>query len=324
MTESFRKRLDQAVQLKKSKNYQPAWELFQILAGDNPRSAYFWSNFAHLALLMNRWRQAGEFVETALSIEPNHRFSRSLYADVLLHFQELPAALEAIQEISAEKPNLFLLRKLVKAYEKAGQLSQLSDLFDDWLQRYGEDSDFVSLAAEFFHKMGDNEKAIGLYQNLMKHGKANDYAYQRLIALKTEGKSLEEKIRQLEIILKMPSQGKNVHLFGLLAQEYKKLHEFDKAEQIYRKISQLAPQDLFQKKQTGFFYAKKGDLVPAIELLSQCLLADPDDVYVRSALFAAYRKQGDKEGAKNLIRQILARYPEKKIYYGRLKKVEKW
>lgn len=324
MTESFNTRLSQAVQLKKSKKYQPAWELFQVLADDNPRSAYFWSNFAHLALLMNRWRQAKEFVETALSLEPNHRFSRSLHARVLLHFQELTDALDTVRQLDEAKPNLFLLRSLVKAFERADRLPELADLFNDWLQRHGDDADFVSIAAEYFHKIGNNEKAIELYQNLMKRGKANDYAYQRLIALKTVGKSHEEKVRQLEMIVKMPEQGKNVHLLGLLAQEYKKLGEFDKAEQIYRTIAKLAPQDLFQRKQTGFLYAKKGDHAQAIEILSRCLLDDPDDVYVRSALFAAYHKQGDKEGAKNLIRQILARYPEKKIYYGQLKKVEKW
>ncbi len=74
----------------------------------------------------------------------------------------------------------------------------------------------------------------------------------------------------------------------------------------------------------GFLYAKKGDLSRAIEILSDCLLRNPDDTFVHSALFSAYRKAGQKGAALQLIEQILHRYPEKKNYFGLRKKVEKW
>ncbi|MCH8010887.1 MAG: tetratricopeptide repeat protein [Candidatus Marinimicrobia bacterium] len=330
VTSQFQSQLDEAVLLKKEKNYNDSWELFSELAKSNPHSAYFWSNFAHLAFLMNRHQKAKKFSETALSISPRSRFIRSLYSSILLRTNNTAASLEIIQELIEEKMEIPLLMKLVKVGESLGILTDLEPYFNEWIQRFHNDGEFVSTAAEYYHKIGNTEKAIELYQRVVSEGKSSDFAYERLIALKTEGKSGPEKIRQLEMILKLPSQEKNVHLLGLLAREYKKSKEWENAEQTYRKILAISPDDLFQKKQMGFLYAKRGSLAEAAEILKDCLLKDPDDHFVRSSLFAAFRKMfaeslGDgKEQALQFIDQLLLRYPEKRNYLGIRRKVEKW
>ena len=316
--------LDEAIRLKKQKDFHRAWELFEKLAKSNPHSAYFWSNFAHLAFLMNRYQEAKEFLEAALSINPRSRFSRSLYSSILLRTKNTVASLELIQELVEEKMEIPLLKELVKVSDSLGILVDLEPYFGDWIHQFHENEEFVSISAEYYHKIGKTEKAINLYQQLISEGKSNDFIYERLIAMKTEGKSGEEKIRQLKMILKMPSQERNIHLLGLLAREYKKNKAWEKSEQTYRKILTIDPDNLFQKKQLGFLYAQSGSLTQAVEILKECLQRDPDDLFVRNSLFSAFRKKKSKDEALQFIDQLLLRYPEKRNYLGIRKKVEKW
>lgn len=321
---TFQSQLSEAVRLKKGRAFEEAWQIFASLAETHPASAYFWSNYAHLALMMNRISDARQFAEHALSLDPHAHFTRTLYADILLRQEDFQSALEIVRELMSRKPELIVLRKLVKAAEKQKKLPELESDFREWLARYPDNEELQTIAAEYFHKIGDTGAAIRLYEKLVAAGKASDFAYERLIALKTRGKSPAEKIRELETILKLPTHQKNVHLLGLLAQEYKKAEMWDKAEEIYRRLLQLAPNNLFHKKQMGFLYAKKGEPEQAIAILQDCLLKDPDDAYVRSALFSAMQKVGAKEQALELIDKILLRYPEKKSYFGIRKKVRKW
>ncbi len=323
MDPTFKARLDEAVKLKQAKQLNPAWEAFRELARENPASAYFWSNYAHLALLLKRLPEARQFAEHALSLDPHSRFSRLFYAEILIRQNEAGLALAIVRELMDEKPEIPLLKKLLKAL-KTEEAAALIPSFQEWLRRYPAHPELLSTAAEFYHKAGQTDRAIALYQEMLQKGEASDFAYERLIALKTRGLSSEEKIMQLEAILKLSSRKTNVHLLGLLAQEYKKVGEWDKAEQTYREILKLAPHDLFQKKQLGFLYARKGDLERTIEILSDCLLNDPDDTYVRASLFSAFQKAGAKTAALQLIEQVLARYPDRKSYFGLGKKVKKW
>lgn len=324
MNRQFEAQLNEAIRLKQSKDFHQAWELFKQLSKENPRSAYFWSNYAHLAFLMNRSKDARRFAESALSLDPGSRFSRSLYASILLRSKEVVQALDLIKELIEEKLEIPLLRKLVKVSESLNLLSELDPYFNDWMIHYSEDSGFVGVAAEYYQKAGKTERAIELYEQIVNQDKTNKFAYERMIDLKTRGKSGPEKIHQLEMILKLPSQGKNVHLLGLLAREYKKVEDWGKAEQVYRKILALEPGNLFEKKQMGFLYSRQKNWAGTVELLTECLMKDPDDHFVRSSLFSAFKNSGGKSEALKFIDQLLLQYPEKRNYLGIRKQVEKW
>lgn len=325
MTPNFSEKLKEAVRLKQGKDYQTAWHIFSNLAGEtNPDSAYFWFNYAHLAFLMKRYDQAKSLVETALSIDPRDRFSRSLYAGLLLRSGDGESALTIVDELMEKQPEIPLLRKVVAESERRNILRELQPFMEKWLVRYEQDPELLSIAAEFFHKIGQDEKAIQYYQQVVDREPENQFAYERLLALKTAGKGIEERIKQLTLILKMPSREKNVHLLGLLAREYKKAGDWDRAERTYRKILSVDPNNLFERKQLGFLYAKKGDHHAAADILQDCLTADPDDHFVRSSLISCWKKMKAKNEALAFIDQLLNRYPEKRNYYGIRNKIKNW
>jgi tetratricopeptide (TPR) repeat protein len=316
--------LETALRLKREKRYQEAWALFEELAAGELRSPYFWSNYAHLAYLLGRYRQAREFVETALSLDPESRFSRALYAGILLRNREITEALRLIDELMEEQLEVRLLRRLVKVAESLGQLPELETRFNTWLVRYGDRLDFLGVAAEYFQKCGRHDRAIELYTRIVSRNREDTFAYERLIDLKTRGKTGPEKIRELETVLRLPSQEKNVHLLGLLAREYKKANRFEPALRLYRRILTLDPHNWFEKKQMGFLYARMGSYPQAMEVLGECLLQDPDDHFVRQSFLAACRRTANQERALQVIDQILIRHPEKKNYLGIRKKVVAW
>jgi len=321
---NFQSRLQQALELKKARKLELAYDAFSALAADNPHSAFFWANFAHLCVLLDRASEAKHYAEIALGLNPHDSFTRRLYAEILLKLKEITPAIDLCIELMQEKFERNLLRQLMKSLFAEKKESLLEPYIPEWMQRYGDDPDFAILAAEYYNKTNRRTKAVEIYQRLLEKNPGNDFIFQRLIALKTGDRSGEEKIQQLQTILKMPTHSKNIHLLGLLAQEYKKLEKWEEAEKTYREILKIKPNDLFQKKQIGFLYVKKGEPQKAIEFLEACLLADPDDHYVRNALFKAYRKVGAKAAALNLINKILNKHPDKKQYYGIRKRVEKW
>ena len=321
---AFSKRLAHAIQLKKEKDYENAWHVFQELAASNPKSSYFWGNFAHLAFLMKRLNEARQYAETALALAPHDEFLRSIYVQILLAQKELEKALPLATEVLTQKFHRHILRNLFKLAEQKRKLPLLDNLFLELESLYRRRMDFLQIAAEFYHRLGQKEKALAIYQKLVAARPDDDFIYNRFIDLKIEGLSLQERIRHLENLLKIPSRAHNVHLLGLLAREYRKAGQLEKAEPLQQRILQLAPSNLFQRKQMGFTHLKKKDWDTAVHLLQDCLLEDPDDVYVRNALLKAFRGKGDKQGALELIQKILVRYPDKKQYYGIRRKVEKW
>ncbi len=324
MNQNFNEKLNQAVRFKKEKDFQSALPIFEELAESNPGTAYFWFNYAHFVSLINRHKDARTFVENALSIDPSHRYSRSLYAGILLRNGEIEPALEIVDELMEKQSEIPLIRKLVKESEKLRLLPKLQSYFEKWLIRFGNDTGFLSIAAEYYHKIGNNIQAIHYYEKVVEQDKQNQFAYERLVDLKTTGKTGDERIKQLNMILKLSDQANNVHLLGLLAREYKKVKDWDNAEQTYRKILALEPNNLFERKQLGFLYSKKGDSVLAADILKECLMADPEDHFVRSSLISCWKKMDAKDDALAFLDQMLNRYPEKKNYFGIRNRVSKW
>lgn len=320
----FQARLKEAVALKKARELENAYDAFSTLASDNPRSGFFWGNFAHLCVLMDRPSEAREYAEISLGLDPRNRFTRRLYAEILLKLNEVDPAFPICIELMQEEFEGRLLRQLLKILSAEKREKLLEPYMGDWWRRYGNHPEFAILAAEYYHKTDRSSKAAEIYQKLVEQNPDDNFAFQRLIALKTGNKSGEEKIQQLRTILRMPTHARNIHLLGLLAREYQRSGKWDEAEQTYREILTIKPDDAFHKKQIGFFYLKKSEPQKATEFLEDCLLADPDDYYVRNALFKAYQKTGKKAAAMELINKILNRHPDSKQYYGIRKKVAKW
>ena len=143
------------------------------------------------------------------------------------------------------------------------------------------------------------------------------------IEVKTIDKSPEEIVKELDAILKVPSNSENVHMRLFQAGTLKKLGRFNEALEHYKIALNRSPGDIYTLKQAGFCYIKMGFFKEAISTLKEAFLNDPSDYYVKTSLTSAYKQTGDLEEFVKLIEEAIKKHPGEKKLWGFKKKILK-
>jgi predicted Zn-dependent protease len=316
--------LDEAIELKKRKEYDRAWELFDSLRGALDGSYFFWSNFAHLALLMGRYDDGIGFAENALDRKPENAFARSVLAQLLARLGRSNDAAEQFRIRLEQEYNAMDFRLLVDAAVKLGDMEPAEAVFEQWRNRKKNDPSLFQALADGYRRLGEAEKAETMYRKALELDPGNAFARRQSLSMKLGKTAPSAGIRELETMLRLKENRENVHLMDLLGRQLKKEKRYEEAEAIYRKILAIRPEGLFYRKQLGFVLSKRKDFEGVVRMLSPCFEEDPDDMFVRRTLTAAMKRTGRKEEALRLVDRLIAESPNPGKLHGLRKEIEKW
>lgn len=246
-----------------------------------------------------------------------------------------------ITSCSSEPVKLNWSSSLPKAIQAAGENKQniLVFFYADWSKwsQVLEDSSLnSSRLASLKNKMIFTRLNAETESGLASKYKVSDFP--TLILLNPKGEEIDRVVGYLpskelvnrvnnylrgketlaEFQNRVKKDSSNVNLNFKLAVKYQERSRWNEAEQFYRKVLELDPQNSRLKSDSSLFnlsimYIKKSDFEAALESLDQLKRGFPKSSLVMSAeLYRAfcYSKKGDKNKAISLYESFLKQYPK--------------
>lgn len=272
--------------LDRHKEAAPLFRKLLEVTGDNPSIK---RQLASSLLDSGEFGSAQQVLEEIIKAEPQDKESQLLLGRALIGAKEYARAIKLLKDVVEDAPDNFEARfYLGTAYEQSGNPAEAAKIFALLLERT-KDSSVESKAnrvvfqqhlAAAYQDLGENEKAIEIYENIVK----ND-----------------------------PQP--NPRLMFLLINAYRVNRQVDKAVALGKQQYEKNPGDT----SLGLVYARAlsdaGKTKEGIEILQKMLLADPSniDIYVNlSQIYLQTEKYSEAE-------KILRRAEDKKLDGERVK-----
>lgn len=264
-------------------------------------------------LIIDELLKAGEVSYDIFIIKGNILYKQKSFAEALEYFQ---LALK-------KKRTNYLLGRLIQTFihlnrtEEALYYTQLA------LESVPENPFFLKYLGQIYKKQEEWARALEIYQKVIELIPKDEFCYKEYLQLKARGWAPQRVEGELRAILKVSDKKDNPYLHALRAQNLKSMGQWEEAMIEYQEAIQLAPGDNFLLKQLGFCYSHLQKYAEAAETLKIPFIHNPNDIYVRAALIATYKKTENIDGLIAVLKEAIGKHPEVKSLYGVLRKLYK-
>ncbi|PIS25985.1 MAG: hypothetical protein COT45_01400 [bacterium (Candidatus Stahlbacteria) CG08_land_8_20_14_0_20_40_26] len=312
--DTYREKLKLAGRLRKEKRYREALALYKEIEGEG--DSFYLSQVGYLYYLMGDFSTCLLYIERAIRLGNRSPFTKKIK---LLALAKL-SAWDEIETCDAEKNDV---RELVWIIKDKGNIELAKRLIKrrlSFVTSTREKAELLSLLALMTEDPSESVRLYKEAQTLMPESK---FLTERLLLSKIKNIPREDAIRELELLLLVPTHRENPHIHSLLGRLYSKKGDETKAVECFKKAYELS-KTAFNRNMLGFSYKRLEMYEEAKELLSVSFLDQPDNYYVRTALFNILKALDEKEVVLSLISRALSAHPEAKTLYGLKKKAEKW
>lgn len=225
----------------------------------NPYSVSAWMALGNCYVRMGDLKNAIEQFEYAISIDPHYKKG---YVDI------------------------------ATAYNELNRFKETIDIVDE-AKRYNADSALLlCLYGEAHAKLGDNAKALKIYQEAMKMDDKLPEAYAGIGFVLSDEGNAESAIKFLRHAHTLSPY--NTDYMYVIVEEYNKLEQFDNALKFVNEILDLNPYDENVYISMMECYVMKDDAERAMEALERGLLILPNNaalLYRKAFLYFAQEKE---------------------------------
>ncbi|HPZ07411.1 MAG TPA: tetratricopeptide repeat protein [Candidatus Eremiobacteraeota bacterium] len=316
-------KLHLAVKLKEVGHYEGAEEALREGLSKEPYNTLLLTSLADLYSRQDRLEEAFSLAEEVLSREFNNQRALIVKGDVSLKRRKYSEGVDYFKNALQLGGNPYIYKRLIQSLMGKGNFSEAMKYCEEITSQRPDDTVFMKLLARCYKNLKLYKEAEGLYKKLIEKYPKDGFLYKEYIEVKTIDKSPEEIVKELDAILKVPSNSENVHMRLFQAGTLKKLGRFNEALEHYKIALNRSPGDIYTLKQAGFCYIKMGFFKEAISTLKEAFLNDPSDYYVKTSLTSAYKQTGDLEEFVKLIEEAIKKHPGEKKLWGFKKKILK-
>jgi tetratricopeptide (TPR) repeat protein len=305
--------------LLRERRFREAVAFAEAQAFSAAESPTFWLNQQAIALLhWGRAAEAEKIAEQALARDPSAVYSLLIRSEAQLKYGAAASALAGFQEAAHHSVVLARARKgildsllALRRFEEA--LIQISGWELDAEVAYpsrvkalgglGRFADAAAVCREWLGVSPDNRRALWL-----------------LCEIEYRMDGIEATLAKYEKLAKIPSRPP---IYGeLCAMLYRKSGDAQRAAGQYDRLAGKSGDPAIARRR-AFALAKSGRESEALPLLEELLRSDPADRYVSNAYVAAARRVRCLDAAWKFYHELLARFPDQKQLYGRIRKIGK-
>lgn len=313
----------EALALKKAKDYRGALGLIEQLQREGYDGLYFYTAATHLYFLVKDYQHALEMADAALRVSPGNQFARKLRASSLFYLDRKDEAAPIFYALASDDPDPHTAKAIADFLQKNGDARGALALLDRLLENAPGNRELMLAKAGILRASGDSGDAAGYYGEMVEKDPGDDFAYARYIEQKLKDLSPEESAEELQNILKIPSRKGNIHIRKLLARLLYGQKRYREAKEQYSEILKIDQGDWSSRMRLGFCLEHLEDYAGAIPFLEEAFTREPGNVYVRSALLKSYRNSGREEEGISFFQNILAGNPGMKQLWGVIKSLSK-
>ncbi len=153
-------------------------------------------------------------------------------------------------------------------------------------------------AAEIYIKAGETEKALEIYEEILKLAPSN----------------INLKMKVSDLYIKMGLKEEAAKEYVIIAGHYQEKGESDKAQEFYLKAFGFNPKSVTALTGLSTLAEKAGDNKQAYEYLNQARSIDPDNLDVLFSYAGLALDTGDLDGAKQTLTKLIEKDPSDNRY----------
>jgi tetratricopeptide (TPR) repeat protein len=315
--------LARALALKRDGRLDEAVIALETLLAREPRNGYALAHLAHCQLQRGHPSLALEELRRAEAASGTTPFVARLRGETLWKMSKYPEAARSFEEALALGDSgtrslvglarcRFRLGDLEAAQEAAGRAVERDPTSDaGWL-----------VLGEVAARRQDAARAEEMFAKANAHEPTNAYAYARLIEARLLQLPVEERAREVEVLVGSGGQ-RNEHLLAVLAKVKSQLGDEAAAAETWGRSRRLKG-DLYAQKMEGYALRRAGDLDGAARVLRDSLIRDPQDVVLFRTYVSLQKQRGADEELERTLRELLPVAGERRgAVYGELKKLQR-
>jgi tetratricopeptide (TPR) repeat protein len=254
--------------------------------------------------------QAIDFYKKAYALDPKSPVIGERLAEMYWKAQRIHDAVAEAQEILKRDPNDIPTRRLLaRIYLRSlGDLSAgvgQSEVAGKAIDQYKEifrldpsDTESALWLARLYRLRNEHEKAGEVLRGILKDDPENESAVEQLTQLLLdEGKSSEA----VALLEGMTSRTSSPLLFDLLGDAYTQTKDLPKAEQAYRKATELDPSELSHQRGLGQTLMSEEKFPEALTVYQKLADVMPDDADIYLRIAQIYREMHQLDRAEESL-----------------------
>ncbi len=263
-----------------------------------------------VASLLDETGRAQTYMEKVVELSPTNIEAASLLASVYnrqRNYQKAASAYQKVIELDNDADDAYYQLGIVnlrlrKYREAIAPLHKSVELNPDYKDAY-------FYAGNAYAELKEHAKAVEAYENYLNLKPEDPWeGYYRLGLCRIELKQFEEAITVLNEAAKEKPQDIKTNYY--LAKTYDQSNQYEKAEETYKLLAQISPEEADKYyKAILFMYDKAGDHEKAIEAARSIIELKPDSMGDIYNLGLMYQKQKRYDEAIKTFNEVLAINP---------------
>ncbi|MFO7814622.1 MAG: tetratricopeptide repeat protein [Halanaerobiales bacterium] len=315
--------LTSSIELKKQNKFREAKNKLQSALSEYPDNRYLKSSLADTLTRIGEMEEALKLADEVLNQKPGDSRALIVKGNVNFYKREYKKALEFYEQAEVNNDSDYLSSRLIRTELKLKEYQEALELCQKKLDEDPDNTSFQKLMGSIYEKMGKNEKAAQYYDKYLNKKPEDEFAYKEKLKLKMKNKDPEKAVQELKTMLKIGDKGDNVFLHHLLAEKLEKIDKYQEAFKEYMKSLEIEPGNDFAVKQAGFSLYKMGEYERALDYLQEAFRNDPSDYYIKATLVSIYKKTGLIEEGIEFFKEIINNNQGYNKLWGTVKKLSK-
>jgi tetratricopeptide (TPR) repeat protein len=272
-----------------------------------------------VASLLDETGRAQNYLEKVVELSPMNIKPISLLASVYnrqRNYQKAARAYQKVIELDSNRDDAYYQLGIVnlrigKYREAITPLQKAVELNPDYKDAY-------FYTGNAYKEIKELAKAVEAYENYLNLKPENPWeGYFRLGVCRIELKQFEDAITALNEAVKEKPQDIKTNYY--LAQAYDQANQYEKAEETYKLLAQLSPEEADKYYKTILImYDKAGNLEKAIEAAKSIIELKPDSLGDIYNLALMYQKRKRYDEAIKTFNEVLAINPADKYSYSNI------
>ncbi len=298
--------------------YQEAVRFAELrhLEGD-PKNPFWLTRQAAALSRDQRYNEAFDVAQQALSLNPANPYSILAVADALAGLKRMDEAIIYYEEIVGEKKVSFSARnQMLYCLGAKKEWDKILYLIKQWNIPENMMLKWKSKALEGQNRVDEGIKACKKWLEIEPDIPQGLWILTRLEVERDGLETVLKKMKRLSKIDSRPYVYKQIYasLCKTAGKAKLALKEYEKLSCTGSNINNLRNQ--------AFSLAKTGRETEAIPLMTELLKINPDDFYIHNCYIAACGRMGQLEDALKFYKELFEANPAKNKLYGRIKTVQ--
>lgn len=297
-------------------------ELLEALE-EAPDDPLLKSSLANLYVAQGKLLEARVLVDEILREDPQCLQALVVRGELAFKERNFPQALLDFDQAWQMDPKPYLTLRRARTLKEMARYAEALDALDSFLVAHRENVALLKEKALILNRMARWDEALEVYEKLRDMGCHDNFVNKEMLRIKSESRSRDVVIKELQKTIGMSSRQNDAQLHGLLGQKLKESGQVQEAAAEYRTAWELEPENLYFLKQEGYCHYRLHAYDRALECLARAFRDDPADFYVKGSLEKIFTRTGRLEDFLALLEEVYGRHSHNVKLLGTIKKIKK-